>query len=327
MDISIVVPVYNEEENIPSLYQQLTGVLEPLGRSYEIICVDDGSRDRSFALLSELAERDPRVKVIRFRRNFGQTAGFSAGFDYAQGDIVITIDADLQNDPAGIPLLLDKMAEGYDLVSGWRANRQDPFLSRRLPSMIANWLIAKVTGVQVHDRGCSLRAHRQEVVKQMRLYGELHRFIPDMASWVGVTMAEVPVNHRPRRFGRSKYGISRTIRVLLDLITVRFLLSYSTRPIHVFGSVGMVAALVGVALGVYLTMLKLFTGQNIGSRPLLMLAVLLVLVGVQMVAMGLLGELIVRTYHESQDKPIYTVREIVDHSVDPQQDAAPGHAL
>ena len=314
MDLSIVVPVYNEEENIASLYQQLTAVLEPLGRSYEIICVDDGSTDRSFELLAELAERDPRVKVIRFRRNFGQTAGFSAGFDYAQGDIVITIDADLQNDPAGIPLLLDKMEEGYDLVSGWRANRQDPFLSRRLPSMIANWLITKTTGVEVHDRGCSLRAHRQEVVKQMHLYGDLHRFIPDIASWIGVTMAEVPVNHRPRRFGKSKYGISRTFRVILDLITVRFLLSYSTRPIHIFGSLGLMSFLLGMGLGIYLTVLKLVTGQNIGGRPLLMLAVLLMMVGVQMVAMGLLGELIVRTYHESQNKPIYTVRQIIDHS-------------
>ena len=314
MDLSIVVPMYNEEANITYLYQQLTAVVEPLGRSYEIICVDDGSTDRSFELLAELAERDPRVKVIRFRRNFGQTAGFSAGFDYAQGEIVITIDADLQNDPAGIPLLLDKIEEGYDLVSGWRANRQDPFLSRRLPSLIANWLITRTTGVEVHDRGCSLRAHRREVVKQMHLYGELHRFIPDIASWIGVTMAEVPVNHRPRRFGKSKYGLSRTFRVLLDLITVRFLLSYSTRPIHIFGSLGLMAFLLGVGLGVYLTVLKLATGQNIGGRPLLMLAVLLMMVGVQMVAMGLLGELIVRTYHESQNKPVYTVRQIVDHS-------------
>jgi glycosyltransferase involved in cell wall biosynthesis len=314
MDLSIVVPVYNEEENIASLYQQLTAVLEPLGRDYEIICVDDGSSDRSFAMLAELAERDPRIKVIQFRRNFGQTAGFSAGFDYAEGDVVMTIDADLQNDPASIPLLLDKMDEGYDLVSGWRANRQDPYLSRRLPSMIANWLIAKTTGVQVHDRGCSLRAHRREVVKQMRLYGELHRFIPDMASWVGVTMAEVPVNHRPRRFGKSKYGISRTFRVILDLITVRFLLSYSTRPIHIFGSLGLLSFLVGLGMGIYLSVLKLATGQEIGGRPLLMLSVLLMLVGVQMVAMGLLGELIVRAYHESQNKPIYTVRQIIDHS-------------
>ena len=314
MDLSIVVPVYNEEDNIASLYEQLTAVLEPLDRSYEVICVEDGSSDRSFELLTGLAERDPRIKVIQFRRNFGQTAGFSAGFDYALGDVVITIDADLQNDPAGIPLLLSKVEEGYDVVSGWRANRQDPYITRRLPSMIANWLITKTTGVEVHDRGCSLRAHKREVVKQMRLYGELHRFIPDMASWVGVTMTEVPVNHRPRQFGKSKYGLSRTFRVILDLITVRFLLSYSTRPIHIFGSLGLLSFLLGMGVGFYLSVLKLVTGQDIGNRPLLMLAVLLMLVGVQMVAMGLLGELIVRTYHESQDKPIYTVRQIIDHS-------------
>ena len=314
MDLSIVVPVYNEEENIAYLYRQLTSVLAPLGRDYEIICVDDGSADHSFELLRQLAERDPRVKVIRFRRNFGQTAAFSAGFDYAQGEIIVTIDADLQNDPAGIPRLLDKMEEGYDLVSGWRANRQDPFLSRRLPSMIANWLITRTTGVEVRDRGCSLRAHRREVVKQIRLYGELHRFIPDIASWIGVTMTEVPVSHRPRRFGRSKYGLSRTFRVILDLITVRFLLSYSTRPIHIFGSLGLIALLVGVGLGVYLSVLKLAEGQDIGNRPLLMLSILLMTMGMQMVAMGLLAELIVRTYHESQSKPIYTVRQIVDRS-------------
>ncbi|MFH1084648.1 MAG: glycosyltransferase family 2 protein, partial [Chloroflexota bacterium] len=244
MDLSIVVPVYNEEENIQYLYDQLTAVLEPLGLEYEIICADDGSRDRSFALLAALAERDPRVKVIRFRRNFGQTAGFCAGFDYASGQIVITIDADLQNDPAGIPVLLEKMAEGYDVVSGWRKQRQDAAVSRKLPSKIANWLISRTTGVPVHDRGCSLRAHRKEIVKEMRLYGELHRFIPDIAAWLGARMAEVPVNHRPRRFGKSKYGLGRTFRVILDLITVKFLQSYSTRPIHIFGRWGLLCALV-----------------------------------------------------------------------------------
>jgi len=314
MELSIVVPIYNEEENIAYLHEQLTSVLDPLGRDYEIICVDDGSTDHSFQLLQELAERDARLKVVSFRRNFGQTAAFSAGFDYAQGEIVITIDADLQNDPASIPRLLDRMEEGYDVVSGWRVNRRDPFLTRRLPSMMANWLITKTTGVSVRDRGCSLRAHRREVIKQMRLYGELHRFIPDIASWIGVTMTEVPVNHRPRRFGRSKYGLSRTWRVTLDLITVRFLLSYSTRPIHIFGSLGLIALLVGMGLGVYLSVLKLAFGEQIGNRPLLMLSVLLMTVGMQMVAMGLLGELIVRTYHESQNKPIYTVRQIVDRS-------------
>jgi len=324
MDLSIVVPVYNEEENIQYLYDQLTAVLEPLGLEYEIICADDGSRDRSFELLAALAERDPRVKVIRFRRNFGQTAGFSAGFDYARGDIVITIDADLQNDPAGIPVLLDKMAEGYDVVSGWRKQRQDAALSRKLPSKIANWLISRTTGVQVHDRGCSLRAHRREIVKEMRLYGELHRFIPDIAAWVGARMVEVPVNHRPRRFGKSKYGIGRTFRVILDLITVKFLQSYSTRPIHIFGKWGLLCALAGFLLGLWLTFEKLILGHPIGTRPALTLSVLLMLMGVQLVSIGLLGEMNVRTYYEGQRKPIYTVREIVDHSRAPDGAARGG---
>lgn len=312
MDLSIVVPVYNEEENIQSLYDQLTAVLEPLGLKYEIICADDGSKDRSFELLKALAERDSRLKVIRFRRNFGQTAGFSAGFDYATGDIVITIDADLQNDPAGIPVLLAKMAEGYDLVSGWRTNRQDAFLSRKLPSRIANWLISRTTGVQVHDRGCSLRAHRLAVVKEMRLYGELHRFIPDIAAWIGASMAEVPVNHRPRQFGKSKYGLGRTFRVVLDLITVRFLQGYSTRPIQIFGKWGLALGILGFALGLWLSFDKLVLGHSIGNRPALVLSLLLMLMGVQLVSIGLLGEMTIRTYYEGQRKPIYRVREIVD---------------
>lgn len=314
MDLSIVVPVYNEEENIQYLYEQLTQVVAPLGLDYEIICAEDGSRDESFAKLSALAEQDPRVKVVRFRRNYGQTAGFSAGFDYARGDVVVTIDADLQNDPAGIPVLLDKMAEGYDVVSGWRKDRQDAFLSRRLPSRIANWLISRTTGVQVHDRGCSLRAHRREVVKEMRLYGELHRFIPDIAAWLGASMAEVSVNHRPRRYGKSKYGLGRTLRVILDLITVRFLQGYSTRPIQIFGKWGLALGALGFVLAIWLTIEKLVLGQSIGSRPALILSVLLLLMGVQLVSIGLLGEMSVRTYYEGQNKPIYRVREIVDHS-------------
>jgi glycosyltransferase involved in cell wall biosynthesis len=314
MDLSIVVPVYNEEENIQGLYDQLTAVLEPLGLAYEIICADDGSTDRSFERLKSLAERDPRIKIIRFRRNFGQTAGFSAGFDYATGDIVITVDADLQNDPAGIPVLLDKMAEGYDIVSGWRSNRQDAFLTRKLPSRIANWLISRTTGVQVHDRGCSLRAFRLHVVKEMRLYGELHRFIPDIAAWIGASMAEVPVNHRPRRFGKSKYGIGRTFRVILDLITVRFLQGYATRPIQIFGKWGLVLGLLGFLLGLRLSFQKLVLGHSIGNRPALVLSLLLILMGVQLVSIGLLGEITIRTYYEGQQKPIYHVREIVDLS-------------
>ncbi len=312
MDLSIVVPVYNEEENIPYLYEQLTAVLDPLGLEYEIICADDGCTDRSFELLRDLAERDHRVKVIRFRRNYGQTAGFSAGFDHAKGDIVITIDADLQNDPASIPALLDKMAEGYDVVSGWRKDRQDAALSRKLPSKIANWLITQVTGVHVHDRGCSLRAHRLEIVKDMRLYGEMHRFIPDIAAWLGARWAEVPVNHRPRRFGKSKYGISRTFRVLLDLITIRYLQGYMTRPIRIFGKWGIVLGALGFLLGLWLTIQKVFMGQSLGNRPALVLAVLLLVMGVQLVSLGLLGEMVMRTYFESQDLKTYRVREIVD---------------
>lgn len=312
MDLSIVVPVYNEEENIPYLYEQLTAVLDPLGLEYEIICADDGSTDRSFELLRDLAERDHRVKVIRFRRNYGQTAGFSAGFDHAKGDIVITIDADLQNDPASIPALLDKMAEGYDVVSGWRKDRQDAALSRKLPSKIANWLITQVTGVHVHDRGCSLRAHRLEIVKDMRLYGEMHRFIPDIAAWLGARWAEVPVNHRPRRFGKSKYGISRTFRVLLDLITIRYLQGYMTRPIRIFGKWGIVLGGAGFLLGLWLTIQKIFMGQSLGNRPALVLAVLLLVMGVQLVSLGLLGEMVMRTYFEAQDLKTYRVREIVD---------------
>lgn len=314
MDLSVVVPVYNEEENTQYLHDQLTEVLEPLGLEYEIICVDDGSEDRSFERLRALAERDPRVKVIRFRRNYGQTAAFCAGFDYARGDIVVTIDADLQNDPAGIPLLLRKMQEGYDVVSGWRKDRQDPFLTRRLPSNIANWLISRTTGVQVHDRGCSLRAHRSEIVKEMRLYGELHRFIPDIAAWLGASMAEVPVEHRARKYGRSKYGIGRTFRVVLDLITVRFLQGYSTRPIQIFGRWGILLGGLGFILALWLSFEKLVLGQSIANRPALILSVLLMLMGVQLVSIGLLGEMTVRTYYEGQNKPIYAIREIVDHT-------------
>lgn len=313
MDLSIVVPIYNEEENIQRLYHELTSVLDPLELEYEIICADDGSKDRSFVLLKELAQKDSRVKVIRFRRNFGQSAGFSAGFDYAQGDIVITIDADLQNDPASIPALLDKMSEGYDVVSGWRKDRKDAFLTRRLPSKIANSLISRTTGVNVHDRGCSLRAYRKEIVKEINLYGELHRFIPDMAAWIGASMAEVPVGHRPRMYGQSKYGIGRTFRVILDLITVRFLQGYSTRPIHIFGKWGLAFGSLGFLLAAWLSLQKIVMGQSIGNRPALTLSILLMLVGIQLVSIGLLGEMTVRIYYEGQNMPVYRVRETVGY--------------
>jgi glycosyltransferase involved in cell wall biosynthesis len=309
--ISVVVPIYNEEESIPHLRQQLTAALEECGYSFEILLIDDGSKDNSFSLLRQWAADEERLTVVRFRRNFGQTAAFSAGFDQARGEVVITMDADLQNDPLDIPKLMEKIDEGYDIVSGWRKDRQDRFFDRKLPSMLANRLISNVTDVQLHDYGCSLKAYRRDVLQHVHLYGELHRFIPALVSQVGGTVTEVPVNHRSRQYGRSKYGIGRTVRVMLDLITVWFLGTYATRPIHVFGTLGLLSAFGGVLAGLYLTYHKLILGQDIGQRPLLLLAVLLVVIGVQLITMGLLAEMVTRTYHESQDKPIYIVREVV----------------
>ncbi|MEK6791421.1 MAG: glycosyltransferase family 2 protein [Deltaproteobacteria bacterium] len=308
--ISIVIPVFEEEESIPHLYRSIKDVMERLGRKYEILFVDDGSKDGSFAALEGIQKSDPSVVVVSFRRNFGQTAAMAAGFAHASGDIIITMDADLQNDPADIPKLIEKM-KGHDVVSGWRKNRQDKFLSRRLPSILANKLISSVTGVHLHDYGCTLKAYRKEVIKNVRLYGEMHRFIPAMASWVGASITEVETTHHARKFGRSKYGISRTIRVILDLITVKFLQSFSTRPIHAFGSAGLLLGVIGFALGLYLSFEKIVMGRSIGSRPLLFLAVLFIILGVQLVIMGLLGEMLARVYHESQGKPIYTVRKVL----------------
>ncbi len=311
--LSIILPIFNEEESLPHLLEELTPTLEATGRTFEIICVDDGSRDNSFVELKKLRETDGRVRIVRFRRNFGQTAAFAAGFDRARGEIVITMDADLQNDPADIPKLLAKIDEGYDVVSGWRVKRWREgvkvFLTRKIPSATANWLISTGTGVPLHDYGCALKAYRTEVVKSINLYGDLHRFIPAIASYYGVTVAEVPVNYRSRQFGRSKYGIGRITKVLLDLLTVRFLLSYSTRPIQIFGMMGLGSLGLGVILGIYLSFLKLMYGTALAERPLLWLAILLVMIGVQFITMGLLAEMIARTYHESQNKPIYTVRE------------------
>jgi len=308
--ISVVIPLYNEEESIPHLRTALTDALGHYGDAYELIIVDDGSKDDGYRLLRAWAAEDTHLTVIRLRRNFGQTAAFAAGFDYARGEVVITMDADLQNDPADVPKLMAKIDEGYDIVSGWRIDRQDRFIDRKLPSLIANRLISNVTDVQLHDYGCSLKAYRRDVLQHVNLYGELHRFIPALASQVGGSVAEVPVNHRARQFGRSKYGISRTIRVMLDLILVWFLGSYSTRPIHVFGGMGLLSAGGGILIGFYLTFIKLFMGADIGGRPMLLLAVLLVVIGVQLITMGLLGEMTIRTYHESQNKPIYVVREV-----------------
>jgi glycosyltransferase involved in cell wall biosynthesis len=317
--LSVVIPLLNEEEAIPVMFAELVRVLETERLSFEVIAVDDGSSDRSFEILKALHLADPRLKVIRLRRNFGQTAALSAGFDAARGEWIITIDADLQNDPADIPRLLAKAAEGYDVVSGWRKDRQDAVLSRRVPSHFANRLIGMVTGVRLHDYGCSLKIYRGEIGRSLKLYGELHRFLPAVASGLGIRLAEIPVNHRARAHGHSKYGgwvstMTRTVKVLLDLLSVRFLLSYSTRPIHVFGSIGLLTSGIGFALGLYLTYLKLFVGESIGSRPLLTLAVLLIIVGVQFISMGLLSDLVVRSYHETQGKPIYLIREVLERS-------------
>jgi glycosyltransferase involved in cell wall biosynthesis len=313
--LSIVLPIYNEAESLPHLLEELVPALEATDRTFEIICIDDGSRDNSFAELQKLRAQDTRVRLVRFRRNFGQTAAFAAGFDRARGEVVITMDADLQNDPADIPLLLAKIDEGYDVVSGWRVKRWQEgfssFITRKVPSATANWLISTGTGVRLHDYGCALKAYRSDVIKSINLYGDLHRFIPAIASYYGVTVAEVPVNYRSRQFGRSKYGISRITRVILDLLTVRFLLSYSTRPIQIFGLMGLGSLALGVVIGAYLTLMKLIYREDLVDRPLLLLAILLVMVGVQFITMGLLGEMISRTYHESQNKPIYTVREEV----------------
>jgi glycosyltransferase involved in cell wall biosynthesis len=312
LDLSIVIPVYNEAESLPELCAELVDVLSDLGVRYEIVAVDDGSRDDSVAVLRRLQADIPQLEIVCLRRNFGQTAAFAAGFDMAQGAIVITMDADGQNDPADIPRLLEKMQEDYDIVSGWRRDRKEPFVTRRLPSILANRLISQATDVRLHDYGCSLKAYRLEVVKNVQLYGELHRFIPALAARFGVRVAEIPVNDRPREHGTSKYGLSRTIRVILDLLTVSFLLSYGARPMQLFGLLGLVSAGLGGILGLYLASLKIIYGYRyqIGDRPLLMLAVLLVILGVQFLMMGLLGEMVIRTYHEAQDKPIYYVRSV-----------------
>lgn len=308
--VSIVVPVYNEEESMPILYKTIKDVMDDTGLPYEIIFIDDGSIDNTFSILSDIQKNDANVIAISFRRNFGQTAAMAAGFDYARGEIIVTMDADLQNDPKDIPRLLERAKE-YDVVSGWRKNRKDPFFSRRLPSMIANYLISKVTGVYLHDYGCTLKAYRKEVVKNIRLYGEMHRFIPAIANWIGATFTEEVVGHHHRRFGKSKYGISRTLRVLLDLLTVKFLQSFSTRPIHAFGTPGLILGGIGFLISLYLTYAKLALGYQIGGRPLLLLAVLLIILGAQLVVMGLLGEMLARVYHESQGKAIYTIRKIL----------------
>jgi glycosyltransferase involved in cell wall biosynthesis len=310
MTLSIVIPVYNEEESIRLLYEKLKASLDLLQKEYEILFIDDGSTDRTLSILEEIQAKDKHLTVLSLRRNFGQTAAFAAGFDFARGDIVVTMDGDLQNDPADIPKLLEKIKD-HDLVSGWRKKRKDPFFTRRIPSMAANWLISNVTGVKLHDYGCSLKAYRRDVIKNLKLYGEMHRFIPAVASWYGVRVAEVETIHHPRMHGKSKYGISRTIKVVLDLITVKFLQSFSTKPIQFFGPVGIASGFLGFLILFYLSIDKLFFGKDIGARPLLLLGALLVIVGIQLIGMGLIGEMLVRVYHESQRKPIYVIKKIL----------------
>jgi len=324
LDLSVVIPVYNEEDNVAALHAQIRAALDALARPSEIVLVNDGSRDGTAAALDALAASDPGLTVVHLRRNFGQTAAMAAGFDLARGAVIVAMDGDLQNDPADISLLLAKLDEGYDVVSGWRRNRRDKWLTRLVPSRIANWLISSLTGVKLHDYGCSLKAYRREILRDVHLYGEMHRFIPALAHWAGGSVAEVAVSHRARTAGKSKYGLGRTTRVLLDLLTVKFLLSYSTKPIHVFGPPGLLAVLVGVGLGLYLTFVKLVEGYNIGHRPLLMLAVLLVLTGAQFITMGLLGEIQARTYYEATGRPPYAVRRIAT-SRTPQPQEAPHH--
>ena len=300
----------NEEPNVKAFYQEVTSTLEAFGRSYELLVIDDGSTDRTFAGLAELQAVDARLRVIRFRKNFGQTAAFAAGFDQARGKYIVTSDGDLQNDPRDIPAMIQKIEQGPDIVAGWRKDRKDPFINRRLPSMIANWVISFATGVKLHDYGCSLKVFRAEVVKPMKLYGEMHRFLPAIAAEQGVDIVEHVVNHRARIHGKSKYGISRTVRVVLDLMTVKFLGSYSTRPLQMFGSLGFGMGFVGLLICLWLVYLKYGRQEGIGDRPLLLLGVFMIMSGMQLVVTGLLAEMLSRTYHESQDKPTYAIREI-----------------
>ncbi len=312
MYLSLVVPVYNEVENLTPLYERVREVLDPIGWTYELILVDDGSTDGSDRMLADLHAKDTRVKVLRFRRNFGQTAALAAGFDYAHGDIVVSLDGDMQNDPVDIPKLVAKLNEGYDLVNGWRLDRQDPFLNRRLPSQIANWIIGLTTQVKIHDYGCTLKVFRRDVVKNLKLYGEMHRFIPALVGDVGARITEMPVTHHPRKHGTSKYGLTRTLWVILDLLTVKFLSRYATRPSHLFGFVGLVAFFLGSAITAVLGVQRLFFGMRLSERPLLWLGILLVVVGVQFVTTGLLAEMLARTYHESQEKSVYLIKEVLE---------------
>src|SRR3954468_14430584 len=312
VELTVIIPIRNEAAGLEELHRELTDTLASAwGDAYEVIVVDDGSTDASFEILARFQSLDPHLRVIRFRRNFGQTAAFSAGFAHARGRVIVTLDGDLQNDPRDIPAMVRRLEDGnLDIVCGWRKDRKDAFVSRLLPSMLANRLISWATGVRLHDYGCSLKVYRAEVVKPLRLYGEMHRFIPAIASEQGVTIAEAVVNHHPRRHGTSKYGISRTVRVILDLLTVKFLLSYSTRPVQIFGLIGLAMAIPGTLITGYLAFVRIIGAESIANRPLLLFGILLLFMGVQFITLGLLAELQARTYHVSQNKPTYVIREI-----------------
>lgn len=316
--ISVVIPLYNEEQNVQALYEELERVLQ--GLNLEYVFVDDGSTDETFSRLKELTRDDPKVTIVRFRRNFGQTAAMAAGFDFARGEVVVTLDGDLQNDPAEIPRMVAKLDEGFDMVAGWRKKRQDNLVYRTIPSRIGNWVISTITKVQLHDYGCTLKVMTADVAKNIQLYGEMHRFIPAVAAELGVRIAELPVNHRPRVFGSSKYGISKTFRVILDLLTVKFFLGFRTRPLHMFGMLGLTSGGVGTLLLAKLFFERFVLAVPLGGRPALMIAVMLVLIGLQFLCFGLLAEILVRTYHESQNKKTYTVREVFrrDNGIGPE---------
>ena len=313
MDLSIIVPVYNEEENIPLLYEAIVNVTKTMGKRWEVLFVNDGSQDHSLVRLKKFATQDPQhVRVISLRRNFGQTAAISAGIDHSQGEIVVMLDADMQNDPVDIPVLIDKLNEGFDVVSGWRKNRQDTFITRTLPSHIANGLISWVTGVHLHDYGCTLKAYRREVITGFRLYGEMHRFIPVYANSVGAKITEVPVHHHPRRFGKAKYGLERTFKVILDLFVVKFLNSYANKPIYLFGGVGAILILIAIAMMLFLLVRRVGFGISVFDSPFFQMSTMIFILGFQSLLMGLIAELLARTYHESQGKPSYTINETIN---------------
>jgi glycosyltransferase involved in cell wall biosynthesis len=313
LNLSLVIPVYNEAENLDLLHKAIQDALDDMPHvQWEVVYVDDGSQDDSTQILESLAEQDPdHIIVVEFRRNFGQTAAIAAGIDHARGDVIILMDADLQNDPADIPMMIEKLDQGYDVVSGWRVNRRDKFLTRRLPSQAANWLISTVTGVHLHDYGCTLKAYRREVLSDFRLYGEMHRFIPAYASSVGAKIIEVPVQHHSRKYGKSKYGLMRTLKVILDLFTVKFLISYSNKPIYLFGGVGLGLMLISGITWLFLMIRRLWFKISVFDSPLFQVSTMLMILGVQSILMGLIAELLVRTYHESQQKPTYTVRRVI----------------